>query len=456
MKRLLVVLLVVLLAVPATVAGGATATDTSVAPALQEDDDSTPTPDDENGTATPSLAEQVRFAPLDFGEQYSSITTGEAGSAYNITGRSAGFATTLPVEAVRMTQPGGEARILDGDQTIQLEWQPDASPDSESYYTLELFFADDSTRTVDLYVSGTATTTVPPSVANGQGLIEDLQDQAEDAGYEGSLAGIRNWQENLQQRASVFDNFLAGDLTRIQNLFILYLSTGLLLFLTAVGLILLSRRLLSKHGRKLRSLAESQLSQLRRNQLVQRYRRDEEQAAESRLEDVDKIGTGAVHYREQLGVATESQLGELLAAGKPAVDGDGRLLRLDPSADDVDPVRDHTGDVVIDEEGNELGPLVRTHEGIEDIERALQNGEPLEETWIEPIIRDQHLGSARRFLAESKYVLQRLAEKHGLPKYREPYQRVATALDHLQSGTGRLESGRAEEDRYTTAARGDD
>ena len=239
-------------------------------------------------------------------------------------------------------------------------------------------------------------------------------------------------------------------------MFILYLSTGLLLFLTAVGLILLSRRLLSKHGRKLRSLAESQLSQLRRNQLVQRYRRDEEQAAESRLEDVDKIGTGAVHYREQLGVATESQLGELLAAGKPAVDGDGRLLRLDPSADDVDPVRDHTGDVVIDEEGNELGPLVRTHEGIEDIERALQNGEPLEETWIEPIIRYQHLGSARRFLAESKYVLQRLAEKHGLPKYREPYQRVATALDHLQSGTGRLESGRADEDRYTTAARGDD
>jgi hypothetical protein len=420
----------------------------------------TPTPttssgDGDSGDADPpTLAEKTRVSAALFDTEYANVQAIEPGQQYNITGRVAVFATSNAIAAARVEQPGAEATVLDGDRTIQVEWNADAAPGTtSSFYRLQLFFEDNSTRAVDLYVTRTDQQVVRGKVANAGPLIKELADDAEEHGFAPTLDGIERYHRWEKAQADFFDGWLSADLQNVKAATIIVASTGLLVILLAVLALLQYRRNRARHARKIRALTDSALTKIKRRELLDAWRTDEQQAAESRLEDVPTIGTTAVHYEELFNVSTEQQLGDLLARGRVRTDSDGRLVRKDPSRDGVDPVRDRFGDIVTDANGGPLGPPATEHDGIADIERALKEGDALEKTWIEPIIRDEHLGSARRFLAESKHVLQRLAERRGLPQYRKTEHRVAQALDHLNDGTGKLQTVDTQADGYMTAAR---
>jgi len=64
------------------------------------------------------------------------------------------FSLSAPAENARIAQSAADAQLLEGEQTLRVDYDDDAAPtDGESYYEVELFFEDGSTKTIGLTAS---------------------------------------------------------------------------------------------------------------------------------------------------------------------------------------------------------------------------------------------------------------------------------------------------------------
>jgi len=81
--------------------------------------------------------------------------TTDSDAEYATTGPFALFSLSAPAENARIAQSAADAQLLEGEQTLRVDYDDDdaAPTDGESYYEVELFFEDGSTKTIGLTAS---------------------------------------------------------------------------------------------------------------------------------------------------------------------------------------------------------------------------------------------------------------------------------------------------------------
>jgi len=101
------------------------------------------------------------------------------------TGPFALFSLSAPAENARIAQSAAGAQLLEGEQTLRVDYDDDAAPtDGESYYEVELFFEDGSTKTIGLTASETGVSVAASDYAEYQALIEEMEEPATERGFE--------------------------------------------------------------------------------------------------------------------------------------------------------------------------------------------------------------------------------------------------------------------------------
>lgn len=442
---LLVVVLAALL-MPIGLAGSALAATPANGTAGNGTATATPTPtaanNTTNATTTPtpsgplSMADTARLTPVPFNKDYLRVQTVTADEKYKTTGPYVVFATNHDVKAARISQSQARARVLDGSRTIKVEFAPDAAPpDNRSLYTLQLFFEDGSTKKVDIMAQKTDLAVVSATVKKAGDFIEEMKEDAQAHGYEPTLQGLERYHEWEKEQADLFNDLFGTELEKMFGAFVAIASSALMLIAIGVGIILLARRLLKTHGHKLKSYQNSKnLADTKRRELEIQYREDASAASESRLEDVPLIGSDHVFWSDALGVETEAQLARLFAFGRPVTDAHGNIKRRSP--EDVHDSKvayyeDENGDPYEDDQGNIVYKPLMAHEGIKDLEQA----DDPHETWLEPMLRPDMLGSYEAALAQAKNVLKRMSTRYGQPQYREARGLVRDELHRASTGS---------------------
>lgn len=386
---------------------------------------STSTPDG------PTLATQSRIAPANPNTEYASITARQDGDGFNVTGEFAIFALTEPVEAVRVEQPKASARVLDGSQTVRVSFEPDAAPpDSQSLYTLTLYFEDDSTRKVKLYVTDTDQIVASAELKEMSTFLRTVKQDAQESGYEDSTAGMKKYYQDTKEQAEIFSNLLGPEIQAFFGAVIAALSSSLFVATIAVIVILASYYIVSTHGHKLgRKQNGGNAAEEKRKQYNRFYKEQREAAAEEPLSSIDEVGADDILWKDRFNVATVKQLADLAAKGRPKRDRSGNIVFADPATEDVDPMVDAEGNVVRDADGNELGPPKRHHHGVDD----LVDAEKLEDTWLEPMLRNGYLNESQA-LVHLKYALKRMSAHYGQREYDEALEKTDTLLKQVNNG----------------------
>jgi len=140
---------------------------------------------------SPESAETVRILPVQLEADFVTIETAEQGEQYNTTGPFAFFTLSEPVETVAIQQPKAEATVLEGGRAVRVQYDSDAAAvGKSSLYELELYFADGSSRTVQLYASKTSVSTGAAELKQYRPFIMDALNDAESAGYERDAEGV--------------------------------------------------------------------------------------------------------------------------------------------------------------------------------------------------------------------------------------------------------------------------
>ena len=199
-RRTAVVLTALLLAVVAL--PSVAAADIGDTPQLQVDDTGT------NETPELGTADRLRVSPITFGEDWIETRTTEADAEYNTSGPFAVFALSEPAQNVRIAQSGAEARLLEGDQTVRIDYQDDAAESGSTYFQLELFFQDGSSTTIDLTATQTSVSVASTEYAAYSGLIEDMKEDAEARGYGTSPDAMIEYHGFLMDRAELVESFV--------------------------------------------------------------------------------------------------------------------------------------------------------------------------------------------------------------------------------------------------------
>ncbi|WP_049895738.1 hypothetical protein [Halopiger xanaduensis] len=402
MRRSLAILAVCLVVLSAVVpaAGAASpqadrgATDSSPALyALQESNETT-----SNNTSTdsgPTTADQVRVNPVQLDVDYHSVEVVDEDATFNTTGEFVMFTTTEPVDAARITQSNAEARVLDGGQTVRVEYDEGAAPpDEQSLYTLELFFADDSSKAIDLYASETEQSVEAAALQEWEPVIDKWQDFAEEHGYETDPDGVEAYLEWVDDRAQLVDGFL----TELAAQSIGWLIAGLMnplnviIGLSLAALAMWRRR--SKHGEiadALSSMAgryEQELMKLENDRQTAKRTADDE-----RLSEVAAIGSYADYYEDAFGVKSPAQLAHLVAEGEAKRTKDG---------------------------------LEMVHHGADDLDT-----EDLHDTWLEPVLR--HIPHERQVVNHLLQTVKYMESEHNLGAlYRDTREDLEVMLDDLE------------------------
>jgi len=134
---------------------------------------------------TPGAAAGLRVTPIDFGEEWMGTETTDSDAEYATTGPFALFSLSAPAENARIAQSAAGAQLLEGEQTLRVDYDDDAAPtDGESYYEVELFFEDGSTKTIGLTASETGVSVAASDYAEYQALIEEMEEPATERGFE--------------------------------------------------------------------------------------------------------------------------------------------------------------------------------------------------------------------------------------------------------------------------------
>lgn len=386
----------------------------------------------------PTLADRLRLTPVDLGEDYARVETVAADREYDVTGSFVIFSASERITAARVAQPKADARVLDGGQTVEIRFADDAAlPDNRTLYTVELFLRDGSTKEVDLMVQKTDLSVVSSDLTAASGFLETMKEDAEEHGYNATIAGISDYHAWEKRQADIFDNLLGPELSKAFGALIAIASSALLVIGIVAIAVLNWRRQKKMHENKLKGLMNGDnLAVRKRRELTLRYEEDNVAADEHRLEDVDLIGGDHIYWSE-MGVETVKQLATLFAVGRPKVDEQGRIVRQDPDDPDCEYVEDYQGNLVTDADGVYIPAPMMAHRGIADLEEAVSRGESLRDTWLEPILRPDMLGSPESALAQAKRALEMMASRYGQPQYQAAYRRLSRLLSDLTEGKQR-------------------
>lgn len=366
--------------------------------------------DSGNDTSGPSMADGLRLNPIAFDEDYARIETIESDTRYNVTGKYAVFASNIDVKTARVTQPGSEARVMDGQRTIEVTFTDDAAPSSATYYEIELFFQDDSKYVVEVFVQNTDLMVSTVDMRDAHEFVERIKRDAEESesGYnveERGIAAAEDYYEDKKEMADLLSNIFGPTIEKFQLWAIATVSSALAIILICALLIFFLRRVKSAHGQKLEALVNTpNLQDIKRQAMTYARLEDRQQAAEHPLHEVSEIGRDHVYWIDAADVHNVKQLADLFHFGQVRFE-DGEIVRDEDDA----PVMEHTG---LD---------------------ALIEADRLRDTWIEPVVRDGML-SEQDAIAHGKAALDLMASKYNEPAYRESRLKVRELLDDLSEG----------------------
>lgn len=411
MKRaglVLVSLLVLLSAVVSPVAAaGLSATDghdslTSGLSASQQNATETPTPSPSSSSdgapsgARPSTAETVRVLPVQFEPSYLSVETAKQGARYNTSGPFAVFSFSEPVDQVAIQQPKATATVLEGGRQVRVSYEPNAAPvGSQSLYDLQVYFADGSSRTLELYAERTSVDVGSAEMKKYRPLILDVLDDAESAGYERDPEGAEQHYEDVKETAQLLDSLFVEQAMRLAGSVFGILSNPLGIFSVLALAALITYWMLRRNREALEFLTnDSGKSARLREKLWLQYKKAQQTAAEEPLSELNGVGEmGEIYWRDAYGVDTVAGLAELFRQGFP-VQRDGETQ--------------HVG-------------------GVDSLDV-----ETIDASWLEAVCRDHRLPSVEIALAHGKLALRRMISEYGMGHhYDETYQDVRELIDEL-------------------------
>lgn len=341
------------------------------AASVQEDDGLNNTTTTNSSSSGPSDASQVRLTPDIPDADYVNIKTIESDEQYNTSGNFATFSLSHPVESVRIPEPGAKATIVGDGSVVRVQYQADAAPrDSETLFTLELFFPDDSTKTVDLYATRTdvsVNTRIDPAY---ESFLDYVEDNAEEAGYSTTPDGLKEYVKQKEERATLLEGLWTDQIETFIALRIAQAFSPLdwvaIIAIIAIASLFASR----KHGWVLRAqqIATSK-AELVREAVRQDYEKQRNAAAKHSLVDIEGIGRNDSRYWRNCGIETVDDMIQVACKGIVAIDDNGHIKQ--------------------DDEGRDIFE----HHGVDDLQKA----EPLtekslrEKTWLKPLIVEGRL-----------------------------------------------------------------
>ncbi len=356
----------------------------------------TSTPASPNGSAGPTAASQVRITPEKFDEPFLAVSVRESDSAFETTGPFAVFTLSREVDAARISQQPAEAQVMPGGTQVKVSYADDAAPPGESsLYTLELFFADGSTKEVDLYARQTGVSVGASELEEYAPVVEELREIAEQHGYGTSPDEMLAYLDWVNERADLIDGFLTQSAAQLMGLAIAA-SMNWLFWLLFLGVIALVAKWIQKRWGGLLEALQNDVgrAERKRRELELAYQESKQTADEVPLEEVPQVGSNAVYWRDGHGVRSAGQLARMAAFGAHRQTEDG---------------------------------LEQVHEGVADLDKG-----SLEDSWLEPVLRGNRIPTAKQALGEVKATLEHMETKHNLGHlYRDARDDVAQLIDEI-------------------------
>jgi len=368
---------------------------------LAQNANNTTTTTPANGT--PTTAENVRITPVRMDEKFLNVKVAESDTTFNTTGPFALFSLSAPVESARITQSPAEAQLLAGGRQVKVTYSDDAAPpDSQSLYTLELYFEDDSKKTVNLYATKTDVSVAAAELQEYAPVLDELKEYAEDHGYETDPEALADYLEFVNDRADLVDGWLTEQAARfLAGLMVLAMNplswVVLLLSLAGFGYWLKGR-----FGEFLDWLTNDPgKAQRKRHQLRKAYDDQQQVADEEAMTEIDAVGSSAIHWETAFGAKSVADLADLATNG----------------------VWKRTSD----------GGKEQVHEGVEALSvEDLQTGK----CWLEPVLREGRISTPERALAQLKAACRRMETEYNQGHiYREPADRAEQLIRDLREAS---------------------
>lgn len=367
----------------------------------------------------PSTADTVRVLPVQFEPEYLSVDTAQQGARYNTSGPFAVFSFSEPVDQVAIQQPKATATVLEGGRQVRVSYEPDAAPvGSQSLYELQVYFADGSSRTIELYAERTSVDVGSAEMKKYRPFILDVLEDAEEAGYDRSPEGAESHYEDVQETAQLLDSLFVEQAVRLLGSLFGIVSNPLGIASILVGAAIVTYWMLSRNRSMLELLTnDSGKSARKRQELWLKYKQAQQTAAEEPLSELKGVGEmGEIYWRDAFGVDTVAGLAELFRQGFP-VRRDGETK--------------HVG-------------------GVDSLDV-----ETIDASWLEAVCRDHRLPSVEIALAHGKLALRRMVSEYGMGHvYEETLQDVRELIEELDES--RDISRYAAEDMSGAPAPGDD
>lgn len=320
MKRILTLLFATLLVLSAIAPAAAVTNAGPAAPSIQEGNETATnesTDSLEGDRDEPGIANSLRVSPVGFDEEFLETTTEERDEAFNTSGPFAAFTLSQPAENVRIGQSGAEATLLEGETVVFVEYSDDAANSSATYFELELFFEDGSSTTVDLHATETSVSVAAAKLEDYEPLINDMQDDAADRGYEATPDGLESYHEWQKDRVELVESFLVERAAQLLGLTIAAAENPLVWVLGLISIVVLTFRREQAHGWILDRIENDAGATARQQeQLESAYQRDQQTANEESITVLDEINDQqAVYWNDSFDVHSTLQMAELALRG---------------------------------------------------------------------------------------------------------------------------------------------
>ena len=356
---------------------------------------------DEEHPDSPDAADIYRLSPIDFGEDYLDVETLEADQEFETSGPFTQFSSSETVDSVRIDQSGANAEVLEGGQVIVVDYDADAAHDNESYYELEVFFADGSATSIDLFASDTDVSVEAAELAEYKPLIDNMQEAAESEGFEATPEGLESFFEWQQERVELFENYLVEHAAALFGLAIAASVNPLFWFVLLVTITLAALHREYYHGWMLERLQNDPGEATRiEREIATEYEENIQAADAEPLTKLDAIDPQqAAYWKDTFGVTSVRQLAELARRGQ------------------IDPLTD----------GGQRG-FSQVHNGLTDLRGLEPEQLGSEESWLEPILRTNRLSHPREPIAHMKHAMMRMESKWGMGHHYRETRSIAESL----------------------------
>ncbi|WP_157884851.1 hypothetical protein [Halorubrum aethiopicum] len=350
---------------------------------------------------TPGAAAGLRITPVDFGEEWMGVETTDSDAEYATTGPFAVFSLSAPAESARVPQSAADAQLLEGEQTLRVDFEDDAAPvDGESYYEIELFFADGSTKTIGLTASQTGVSVAASDYAKYQPLIEEMEEPATERGFEATPEGLIEYHSWQQDRVEIIESFLVERAEQLFGVIVLAVQNPLAWVLALMALALAAFKREQQHGWMLDRIENDAGETARKDKQLRSAFAEHVQASnEEYIGKMDEVNDQQAQYwRDSFDVYSVRQLAELAKRGP----------------------HDPSGETVTD--GGETRPAIATIDPDE-----IQN------SWLAKAFSTNRLADAQEALTCIRAACVRMEAKYGLGhEYTETRDAVETLLEQVR------------------------